>query len=62
MSSFPETEAELIKAIDATHPVITGRNDLREKAEELLNHRKNPESVIELVYFLLYTIDKNSKK
>jgi len=57
MSRWPESEAELVNAMDASHPVLTGRHDLYEKAEALLKYRHSKAAITELVYFLLLTIE-----
>lgn len=62
MPNWLEGEVELTKAIDAASPVLTGRNDLYEKAEEMVEHRQSKSSIINLVNFLLSEIDKNPNR
>ncbi len=57
-----EGEVELTRAIDAASPVLTGRNDLYEKATEMVEYRHSRSSLINLVNFLLSEIDKRSDK
>ncbi|MEM7068994.1 MAG: hypothetical protein AAF478_08930 [Pseudomonadota bacterium] len=57
MPKIPDNEVELTKEIDAAHPALTGRQDLYDRAEGLLEHRQSKSSVTNLVYFLLYKLE-----
>lgn len=60
MTKWLEGEAELNEAIDAAHPVLTGRYDLYEKATEMVSQRHSKSPVIQLVNFLLTQIQLDS--